>query len=310
VLQGGKQMMRDLIYDVGLENGDDTAYYLHCGYRVVAIEANLAFVQQASRRFRREIETGRLQIVNVGIFDREGTLPFYISDRNPQWSTFDEATIREKTSDFRTVDVPCRRFRSILERYGVPYYLKLDIEGAEIHCLRELSAVDPPHLISFEKTQRWSRVSLELLNGLGYHGFKLISQQTFLPIQYPAADEQRHIEKWQFLLRSGRLPIRIARKALGKQLVAFANPLRRRGGWVFASGSSGPFGHETAGRWQSYDEMLETLDRANCEFQAGAESIHWSRNGFSFWADFHAVRDCEAPALEHEVQEASCRPHQ
>ena len=30
----------DLIYDVGLFNGDDTAYYLYRGYDVVAIDAN------------------------------------------------------------------------------------------------------------------------------------------------------------------------------------------------------------------------------------------------------------------------------
>ena len=29
----------DLIYDVGMNNGDDTAYYLHKGFRVVAVEA-------------------------------------------------------------------------------------------------------------------------------------------------------------------------------------------------------------------------------------------------------------------------------
>lgn len=33
-----------LVIDVGMHNGDDTAYYLHRGYRVVAIEANPAWV--------------------------------------------------------------------------------------------------------------------------------------------------------------------------------------------------------------------------------------------------------------------------
>jgi len=30
----------DLVYDVGMNNGDDTAYYLSLGFRVIAIEAN------------------------------------------------------------------------------------------------------------------------------------------------------------------------------------------------------------------------------------------------------------------------------
>src|SRR5262249_5480686 len=47
-----------LIYDVGMNNGDDTAYYLRRGFRVVAIEPNPALVATACERFRREIETG------------------------------------------------------------------------------------------------------------------------------------------------------------------------------------------------------------------------------------------------------------
>ena len=31
-----------LVYDVGVHRGDDTAYYLHKGFRVVGVEANPA----------------------------------------------------------------------------------------------------------------------------------------------------------------------------------------------------------------------------------------------------------------------------
>jgi len=44
-----------LIYDVGMNNGDDSAYYLSLGFRVVAIEANPELVEQAKLRFAREI---------------------------------------------------------------------------------------------------------------------------------------------------------------------------------------------------------------------------------------------------------------
>jgi FkbM family methyltransferase len=43
-----------LIYDVGMHNGDDTAYYLRRGFRVIAIEPNPALVATAAERFRRE----------------------------------------------------------------------------------------------------------------------------------------------------------------------------------------------------------------------------------------------------------------
>ena len=39
-------MVPDLIYDVGMHNGSDTAYYLHKGFRVLAIEANPVLAKQ------------------------------------------------------------------------------------------------------------------------------------------------------------------------------------------------------------------------------------------------------------------------
>jgi hypothetical protein len=53
----------DLVYDVGMNNGDDTAYYLSLGFRVVAIDANPELVEQAKSRFANEIASQRLIIL-------------------------------------------------------------------------------------------------------------------------------------------------------------------------------------------------------------------------------------------------------
>ena len=47
-------MDRSLVYDVGMNNGDDTAYYLHLGYRVVAIDADPTLIERAKLRFEQE----------------------------------------------------------------------------------------------------------------------------------------------------------------------------------------------------------------------------------------------------------------
>jgi hypothetical protein len=57
--------LNDLVYDVGMNNGDDTAYYLSLGFRTVAIEANPELVKYAKARFAREIASGRLIILNT-----------------------------------------------------------------------------------------------------------------------------------------------------------------------------------------------------------------------------------------------------
>ena len=53
-------MSAEIIYDVGMNNGDDTAYYLSRGHRVVAIEANPLLAREVAVRFHTEIAAGRL----------------------------------------------------------------------------------------------------------------------------------------------------------------------------------------------------------------------------------------------------------
>jgi 16S rRNA A1518/A1519 N6-dimethyltransferase RsmA/KsgA/DIM1 with predicted DNA glycosylase/AP lyase activity len=67
----------DLVYDIGMNNGDDTAFYLACGFRVVAVDADPHLAALAAKRFKAELEAGRLTILNVGIADQEiPTTPF------------------------------------------------------------------------------------------------------------------------------------------------------------------------------------------------------------------------------------------
>jgi len=285
-------MTKNLIYDVGMNNGDDTAHYLARGFRVVAIEADPLLVEQASRRFEREIAIGDLIILNVGASDRDGSFPFWICDSNPDWSSFDLAAIEEKDADFRQVAVSCRRFRSILEEFGTPYYLKLDIEGNEIYCLRDLIASDLPEYVSFEKTARWTVESLTILHNLGYRGFKLICQNNYVPVEYPPSRDQRRYERAQSLLNSRNIFLRIVRKAGARGwLQRHADLARYQPDWTFPRNSSGPFGEDTPGKWQTFEEIVGTLAKANSSFDAREPSAFWGDMSFSFWADFHVKKE-------------------
>ena len=61
------QVVKDLIYDVGMHNGNDTAFYLHQGFRVIAIDADPRAVDAAKQRFRSDLASERLKFLNVGI---------------------------------------------------------------------------------------------------------------------------------------------------------------------------------------------------------------------------------------------------
>jgi FkbM family methyltransferase len=108
-----------------MNNGDDTAYYLRRGFRVVAIEPNPALMATACERFRREIEAGELTILNVGVAAADGELPFWVCLTDSRLSSFDRrfASLDDR-QPVKEIRVPCRTFRSILDEFGVPFYLK------------------------------------------------------------------------------------------------------------------------------------------------------------------------------------------
>ena len=55
----------DLIYDIGAHKGDDAAFYLAKGFRVISVEAHPTHASVIRRRFSSEIEDGR-PVLEVG----------------------------------------------------------------------------------------------------------------------------------------------------------------------------------------------------------------------------------------------------
>lgn len=183
-------MHNDLIYDVGLYNGDDTAYYLHKGYRVVAVEASPVLVEQANIRFSTEIKTGRLYIEPVGIGARYGRENFWINDARNDWNSFDKNFTTYHNDPMylslcHTITVPVVPITDLLAKYGVPYYLKSDIEGNDLYCLEGLDQSDLPAYVSVESHRL---ENLLRLYELGYRQFKLIHQ----------SDGHNNTENWVF----------------------------------------------------------------------------------------------------------------
>jgi FkbM family methyltransferase len=154
---GADAPVSGLIYDVGAHEGQDTEFYLKKGFRVVAIECNPTLVTRLSQRFAKEIAEGRLTVVPFAISDSVGEIDFYVNGARSVWSTADPKFARrnEKLGAPSTkIKVPTRPFASILSEFGVPYYLKVDIEGSDMECLKALrSFVARPRYLSIESEQ-------------------------------------------------------------------------------------------------------------------------------------------------------------
>ena len=268
-------MLEDLIYDVGMHNGDDTFHYLACGFRVVAIEANPVLVDKASERFANEIERGRLTIIGAAVGPDTGRAPFWVNDDNTQHSSLFEEIGARNQSRHHLVDVDCVRFEDILSEFGIPYYLKIDIETSDIHCLQALSSGNLPRYISVEAhALRY----MAILSCLGCDRFKVIDQKTFrshLDIPPPEPSKPFAGELIKLARRAARLvpgahaTYRRSRPVTSNQRSATPKPRR----YV----SSGPFGEQTDGDWLSLEDAAYGWLRMR---EQPARS----------WYDFHATK--------------------
>lgn len=303
-------MQKDLVYDVGMNNGDDTAYYLARGYRVVAVEADPTLVEDARSRFSREIAAGRLTLLNIAVGAENKTASFWICDENRVWNSFlQETASHGGTMKHHAIEVPVRRFDEVLREHGVPLYLKVDIEGYDHYCLSAIDPKDPPRFVSWEVSRPRD---IFLVQDRGYNAFKCISQSTFRPMQ--PADRRRTVSIKGAARRAvtdslAAVPaLKPAARAVYRMVRSVPEPAGPRrnlahnappvmtadyptGPWSFPFGSSGPFGEDLPGEWKTAEEIAyEYMD-----FWLNA-----GRFGAPDWFDVHAtiLEGDAVPAVE------------
>jgi FkbM family methyltransferase len=269
---------KDLIIDVGLHNGNDTAYYLHKGFVVVAIDANPAMVERAKDRFAKQIQAGRLILLNVGITKDSGQQDFFVSSDFSEWSSFDESNATKGGNSANRIRVSCVRFQDVLAEHGVPRYLKIDIEGNDRLCLDALASDSLPAFISLEMSHRRGDEDIRTMSELGYNRFKCIRQNDFR-----AFTPENVARRSAFRKRASGpgFPGKVLRT--WRTLMTQLSP-PREGDWKFEPGTSGPFGDDLPGRWMNAEETLsiwKALHDIDLELSSG---------GLGEWFDIHATK--------------------
>jgi FkbM family methyltransferase len=246
-------MNENLIFDVGMHTGRDTEFYLKKGFNVIGVEANPELVKSNLSKFNEYLSDGRLIICDYAIADYEGEVQFYVNNLHDDWGTISEdfASRNEKIGTMNSIiQVKCQPFINILSKYGVPYYLKIDIEGADMLCIKDLySLPEKPRYVSIEAglnsfNETFSELSL--LWNLGYRSFKIVNQ------------------------------------AVNKDIVCPHPPLE--GDFVdyhFDGTCSGLFGEETLGRWLNIEETLTEYKKLLWE------SKYFGANGKLYRSIFH-----------------------
>lgn len=273
-------MKPDLIFDIGMHNGDDTAYYLHRGFKVVAVEADPDLASAGRERFATAIAAGRLVIVNAAIAEQTGEAEFWICEQLRVWNSFDRSIASRNGLPCHAVKVKTLPLRDLLAEHGVPYYLKVDIEGHDHIAIADVSPQNAPEFISMELN---SVDDFWLLRSKGYQRFKCIQQGCFRQVLSPRLSFKSAFDA--ALIRLKSTPLANSLRARYRALHPTPPALVKPGEWSFAPGSSGPFGDGTPGEWMSFENVLHSWLSQQIGHEFGYQV---SPPGLSIWFDLHA----------------------
>jgi FkbM family methyltransferase len=226
---------KDLIYDVGMHKGEDTEFYLRKGFRVIAFEADPDLAGRCRKTLREFIEQGRLTIVEGAIIGPDSIAPgqktimFFKNETKSTWGTVcADWAERNKVlgSPSAVIEVNVVDFAGIMREHGVPYFLKIDVEGVDMVCVDALRQFrQRPAYVSLESDKtslRLIELEIDSLSDLGYDSFQAVEQSGIPRFQSPPdpAGEGTYFAQ------------------------------------KFEPGSSGLFGRELPERWRSQRQIL------------------------------------------------------
>jgi len=167
----------DLVFDVGAHVGDRVASFHRLGARVVAVEPQPSMVR-ALRLIYGRSKSVAIEALAVG---REpGRARMLLNVDNPTVSSVSPAFVEaahgapgwETERWNETIDVAVTTLDALIAKYGVPAFIKLDVEGFEAEALSGLSQV--VHAVSFEFTTIQRDVGLACIErcaAMGYRRF-------------------------------------------------------------------------------------------------------------------------------------------
>ena len=167
----------DLVFDIGAHVGNRVRAFASLGCHVVAVEPQPDFAWVLRTMFGRSAE---VEIVEAAAGDAPGRASLSVSERTPTVTTLAPAwrDARAGDPDFarvrwnRRIEVEMTTVDQLMARFGVPAFIKIDVEGAEPDVLAGLTQAVPA--LSFEYLPRaldHVRLCLARLTALGQYRF-------------------------------------------------------------------------------------------------------------------------------------------
>jgi FkbM family methyltransferase len=155
-----------LVFDVGANVGAVSRALAFAGARVVSLEPNADCVRTFELMYRHE----NIQIIQAAVGSHNGLANLHVSDDwdctctlSSEWKARMEATDeRYRNNWLRQASVPLLTLDTLVEHFGEPYFIKIDVEGYEAEVLLGLSKQPP--LLSFEIHKTFLEAGLRCLD--------------------------------------------------------------------------------------------------------------------------------------------------
>lgn len=141
----------DLVYDVGANFGNRVKTFLNLNAKVLAVEP-----QEECCKYLRKKYGDKIILIDKAVGSVNDKKKMYIS-KNSAISSFSEDWIksvkkeRYKDEEWKETEIKEQvTLDSIIDKYGTPMFIKIDVEGYELEVIKGLSK--PIKMISFEYT--------------------------------------------------------------------------------------------------------------------------------------------------------------
>lgn len=171
----------DIAFDIGAHLGDRSAAFQALGAQVIALEPQPAL----AKWFQRLLKSPHISLLPMAVGPEPGYADIAISVGNPTLSTLAtewRSQVGERNPGFQrvrweqTLRVEMTTLDALIERFGEPRFIKIDVEGFEAEVLQGLS--HPVAALSVEFVAGMLEVShdcLTQINRLGDYRFNAIA---------------------------------------------------------------------------------------------------------------------------------------
>jgi FkbM family methyltransferase len=154
------------VFDIGANVGTLTTIFASLGAKVVAVEPN----PDCARHIELATSRDAVNVLQAAVGERNGLAELNVSDRKDKMSSLSGEwceALSQGNRDYvgmwnRTLTVPMITLDSLVQRYELPFYIKIDVEGYEEQVLKALSSCPP--LLSFEFNRMFLDPALRALD--------------------------------------------------------------------------------------------------------------------------------------------------